>query len=121
MLSLDWFTEESQERALEIYSSFFPDETLNDYKKGNTMLEDLPHISLEKPVTLSGATIKDFIYHKIQKLLDKEKLTKAEKEQLAYIKKLDIVVNNGILYDLSIDELTAIGYFDENKYVYDEH
>ena len=121
MNSLIWFTEESQEIALEIYSSFFPDETINDYERNKIMLEDLPHISLERPITLNGATIKNFIYHKIQKLLDKEKLTKAEKEQLDYIKKLDVVINNGILYDLSINELTAIGYFDENKYVYDKH
>jgi hypothetical protein len=109
----DWIKPDDLTARREAYRQWVKDKNISQ--------EDLPHISLEKPVTLSGAAIKDFIYHKIQKLLDKEKLTKAEKEQLAYIKKLDIVVNNGILYDLSIDELTAIGYFDENKYVYDEH
>lgn len=116
MQSLNWFTEESQIIALEIYSSFFPEEgerMLQDF------IKDVPHVTLEKPVTLDGATIKGYIYHKVQKLLLNKKLSKKEKEQLDYIKKLDIVLNESILYDLSIEELTAIGYFDEDKSVYD--
>ena len=82
-------------------------------------IKDAPHVTLEKPLTLDGATIKGYIYHKIQKLLLNEKLSKEEEKQLDYIKKLDIVLNESILYDLSIEELTAIGYFDEDKSVYD--
>jgi hypothetical protein len=82
-------------------------------------IKDVSHVTLEKPLTLDGATIKGYIYHKIQKLLLNENLSKKEKEQLDYIKKLDIVLNESTLYDLSIKELTAIGYFDEYKAVYD--
>ena len=117
MQSLIWFTEESQIIASEIYSSFFPEE---GEKMLQDFIKDVPHVTLEKPLTLDGATIKNYIYHKIQKLLHDEKLSKKEKEQLAYIKKLDIVLNESTLYDLSIDELTAIGYFDEDKYVYNK-